>query len=127
MNAELTVNDEVATLCVAGELDAYTAPQVREQLVETLAGDARWVLVDLRKTEFIDSLFLSILVGAGKRAGEKGGDIAVVCDREHLLRVFAVSGTKELLNVVETPDEAEEMIAGWKKSRSDDAEADREG
>ncbi len=126
MNAELNVVDEVATLRITGELDAYTAPQVREQLVEVLGGDVRWVLVDLRQTEFIDSLFLSILVGAGKRAGQKAGDIAVVCDREHLLRVFSVSGTRELLNVVETMEDAEELIAAWQQARPDEADAGRE-
>ncbi len=126
MKAELAVCDEVATLVVSGELDAYTSPQVRDQLAEVLEEDARWVLVDLTQTEFIDSFFLGILMGAGKRAGEKDGDITVVCDRDHLLMTFHHSGTTELLNVVPTREQAEELIGGWKSASQDGGATCRE-
>lgn len=116
MKADLQVHDQVARLTVIGELDAYTAPQVRDQLVEALEKDARWVVVDMRKTEFIDSLFLAILMGAGKRAGSKYGDITVVCDASHLLQIFDRSGTTELLNVVPTMEEAEQLLHDWRAS-----------
>ncbi len=119
MKAELTVCDEVVALVVSGELDAYTSPEVRDRLAEALEQDARWVLVDLTQTEFIDSFFLGILMGAGKRAGEKDGDITVVCHRDHLLITFHRSGTTELLNVVPTREQAEELIVGWKSASED--------
>ncbi len=126
MNPELKISEGVAVLAVSGEMDAYTAPQVRDELAEALQGDVRWVLADLTQTEFIDSLFLGILVGVGKRAGEKDGDIVIVCDRAHLLRVFDVSGTRELLNVVATREQAEELIAGWKRGCQGEGGAGRE-
>ncbi|NLJ34986.1 MAG: STAS domain-containing protein [candidate division WS1 bacterium] len=116
MKADLQVHDQVARLTVIGELDAYSAPQVRDRLVEALENDARWVVVDLRKTEFIDSFFLTILMGAGKRAGGKCGDIIVVCDASHLLQIFDRSGTTELLNVVPTMEEAEQLLYDWRAS-----------
>ncbi len=126
MEAELTVCDEVVTLVVSGELDAYTSPQVRDRLVEALEQEARWVLADLTRTEFIDSFFLGVLMGAGKRAGDKGGDITVICDRDHLLITFHRSGTTELLNVVPTRAQAEELIAGWKSASQDSGAECRE-
>lgn len=126
MNAEVTVQGEVAILRVAGELDAYTGPDVRDQLHATLASGARWILVDLLATEFIDSMFLGILVGGGKLVGEKDGDITVVCDRSHLLRVFDISGTRELLNVVGSREEAEDLINEW-QSQCKASEAGAEG
>jgi anti-sigma B factor antagonist len=128
MNAELTICEQVATVRVSGELDAYTAPQVRDQMVKALEQGTRWVVADLTATEYIDSIFLGILVGLGKRAGEQDGDITVICDREHLLRVFDVSGTRELLNVVGTAEDAKALIAGWQSAAGigGDDDPDRE-
>ena len=52
MNAELTICEQVATVKVTGELDAYTAPQVRDQMAKALAEEgARWVVADLTETD----------------------------------------------------------------------------
>lgn len=127
MKAELRICEQVATVHVSGEVDAYTAPQVRDQMAKALEEEgARWVVADLTETEYIDSLFLGILVGLGKRAGEQDGDITVVCDREHLLRVFDISGTRELLNVVGTAEDAGALIAGWKSAAGVGGNPDRE-
>ena len=127
MKAELRICEQVATIRLSGELDAYTAPQVRDQMVKALEEEgARWVVADLRDTEYIDSLFLGILVGLGKRSGERDGEITVICNREHLLRVFDISGTRELLNVVGSVEDAEALIAGWKSAAGVGGGPDRE-
>lgn len=127
MKAELRICEQVATIGLRGELDAYTAPQVRDQMVKALEEEgARWVVADLTDTEYIDSLFLGILVGLGKRAGERDGDVTVICNREHLLRVFDISGTRELLNIVGTAEDAAALIAGWKSAAGVGGGLDRE-
>jgi anti-sigma B factor antagonist len=127
MKADLTVDEQVARLTVVGELDAYTAPQVRDQLVEALEKEARWVVVDLRQAEFIDSFFLTILMGAGKRAGNKCGDITVVCETDHLLQIFDRSGTTELLNVVPTVEDAEQLLSDWQSAWGGSGQTSQEG
>ncbi|MFP3904397.1 MAG: STAS domain-containing protein, partial [Armatimonadota bacterium] len=109
METEIQVKDEIVRVCISGELDAHTAPQLKEQVASALHEGGRWVVVNLEETEFIDSSGLGTLVGIGKRAGQKSGDIAVVCDAAHLLRVFDISGTRELLNVVTGTPDAEKL------------------
>ena len=76
-----------------------------------------WLVVDLRGVEYIDSVGLGILIGGAKRAGEKNGDLAVACDRSNVRRVFEVSGTAELLNVVDEFTAAVELLAGERAAR----------
>ena len=78
---------------VRGEVDVYTAPELRERLLEIInEGDARRVIVDLRPVDFMDSTGLGVLVGALKRVRMSGGDLSLVCDSETLLKIFRITG-----------------------------------
>ena len=121
METEINVKDEIVTVRIRGELDAHTAPPLKEQVTSALHEGGRWVVVNLEDTEFIDSSGLGILVGSGKRTGQKSGDIVVVCSAAHLLRVFDISGTRELLNGVTCTPDAEKLIEQWTQAGSDEA------
>ena len=116
-----SLDDGLTIISLNGELDAYTAPDFRDTLVEIVESGVFWVIADLSLVEYIDSVGLGILVGAAKRTGQRGGDIAVVCQRHNLLRVFDVSGTRELLNVVPSLPEAQDFL----RQARDEDEADR--
>ena len=58
---------EHTVLEVGGEVDVYTAPRLRERLLELIDGGARHVVVDLGRVDFLDSTGLGVLVGALKR------------------------------------------------------------
>ena len=50
-----------------GEVDLYTAPEFKQQLLEVIAKGAKDVIVDFSNTTFIDSTTLGVLVGGVKR------------------------------------------------------------
>lgn len=104
------LDDWLLVMRLSGEVDAYVAPRLREKVEEVLEGGALWLLLDLTDVEYIDSVGLGIMVGAAKRATARGGDLAIVCPRPNVLRVFEISGTKDLLNVVATMDEGRERL-----------------
>ncbi len=105
-----TEGDWLTVFSLSGELDAYTAPQFQESLAETFDRDLVWILVDLGQVEYIDSVALGILLGGAKRANERDGDLAVVCQRANVLKVFDISGTRELLNVCEDRGQAQRLL-----------------
>jgi anti-sigma B factor antagonist len=97
--------DFLAVVTVAGELDEATVPELRDRLSGLIDAGTAWLLLDLRELEYIDSSGVGLLIGTSRRAGEAGGDLALICARPNVLRVFDISGTRELLNL--RPEEAE--------------------
>ncbi len=91
---------------VAGEIDVYTAPALREELaVQQEAGPADLV-VDLTDVPFMDSTGLGVLVGALKRARTTGGDLRLVIDQEKVLKVFRITALTQVFDIHASLDEA---------------------
>ncbi len=58
---------DCAVLRVAGEIDVYTAPELRERVIRFIDDGTRHVIADLRDVDFLDSTGLGALVGSLKR------------------------------------------------------------
>jgi anti-sigma B factor antagonist len=93
---------------VGGEVDVYTAPRLRERLVELVEQGARHVVVDLSRVEFLDSTGLGVLVGALKRLRQAGGGLSLVCDKEPLLKIFRITALDQVFPLYATVDAATE-------------------
>ena len=87
---------------VGGEIDVYTAPQLRERLISLVDGGARHVVVDLGRVEFLDSTGLGVLVGALKRLRGAGGELFLVCGQERLLKIFRITGLDRVFTLYPT-------------------------
>ena len=68
--------DDAYVIALAGEVDLYTAPEFKQQLLEVIGRGATQVIVDFTSTTFIDSTTLGVLVGGVKRL-RPGGRPAV--------------------------------------------------
>ena len=106
-----TVGDH-AVLEVGGEVDVYTAPRLRERLVELVEAGARSVVVDLSRVEFLDSTGLGVLVGALKRLRAAGGSLALVCGHERLLKIFRITALDRVFALYDTVDAATSAAPG---------------
>ncbi len=96
---------------VGGEVDLYTAPQMRDGLLGALDDGARRLLVDMSRVEFCDSTGISVLLSAMKRARDKGGDLELVAPRPAVTKVLEVTGLDEVF-VVHADPEALPVVAG---------------
>jgi anti-anti-sigma factor len=67
------LSDEQYVISLAGEVDLYTAPEFKQQLLEVIEQGGRDVVVDLSDTTFIDSTTLGVLVGGVKRLRTNDG------------------------------------------------------
>jgi anti-sigma B factor antagonist len=94
-----------SVVAVIGELDLATAPQLRQQLVGLVNQGATRLLVDLRATEFIDSIGLGVIIGALKRVQPVGGELAVVCNTPRIRSVFEVTRLDTIISVHADLDE----------------------
>lgn len=91
--------DGVAVVTVGGEIDLYTAPQLRDELVGSLEEGTRRLLVDMSGTEFCDSTGISVLLAGMKRAREKDGDLEIVAPRPAVMKVLEVTGLHEVFTI----------------------------
>ena len=101
-----------------GELDAYSAPQLRKILDEVLDGSVRCVAVDLAATTFIDSTGLGVLVGAARRAKSQGAELVLDSPSHSVHRVLQITGLS-LSITVENPPAAQpgdEVLPGHETS-----------
>jgi len=99
----------VCTVTLEGEVDVYTAPRLKEQLVELLDGGCSSIIVDMEKVAFIDSSGLGVLVGALRRAREKGGVVRLVCTRDSVLKIFRITGLDKVFPIFSDASEAREF------------------
>jgi anti-sigma B factor antagonist len=109
--ATRTVADH-AVLSVGGEVDVYTAPQLRERLFELIDGGGRKVVVDLGRVDFLDSTGLGVLVGALRRLRAAGGSFGLVCDKEPLLKIFRITALDQVFPIYSSVDAATAADAG---------------
>lgn len=108
MELEITTAQEAGAcvVTVEGEVDVYTASQLKEVLVETIEGGCANVVVDLDRVSFIDSSGLGVLVGALRRAKERSGSVRLVCARENVLKIFRITGLDKVFPIFTSVGEA---------------------
>jgi len=97
--------DTGVVVVASGEIDLWSAPDVRAAMVAHEARD-RGVVLDLREVTFIDSSGLGVIVGQHKRAQEHGEQFAVaVGGAAAVQRILELSGLVKVLDIVSDPQE----------------------
>jgi len=84
---------------VAGEVDVYTGPTLRDRISDLLDSGAHDLVVDLGKVDFIDSTGLGVLVGALNGAKDLGGSLQLVCAQERVLKLLRITGLDQVFTV----------------------------
>lgn len=92
LNISSRSQEDVAVVTVCGEVDLYTAPQLRSELVGVLEDGARRLVIDMSRVEFCDSTGISVLLSAMKRSRDKGGDLELVAPKSAVTKVLEVTG-----------------------------------
>jgi anti-sigma B factor antagonist len=98
-------------ISLSGEVDLYTAPEFKQQLLEVIAQGAQTVIVDLTNTTFIDSTTLGVLVGGVKRLRPNGGQLSLVCSDRNITKIFEITGLDRVFTIHATREEAVEAIS----------------
>jgi anti-sigma B factor antagonist len=95
-----------AVLAVSGEVDVATAPSLRARLLDMISQGKLNLIVDLEGVEFLDSTGLGVLVSTVKRVRNDGGDLALICTSQPILKVFEITGLTTVFAIHETLDAA---------------------
>lgn len=106
LGLDVTERNGIAVLAVRGEVDVYTAPRLREKLVELVSEGKQKIVVDLEGVDFLDSTGLGVLVGGLKRARSHEGDLSLVCTQHRILKVFEITGLTKVFDIHDSVDTA---------------------
>ncbi|TQN28700.1 anti-sigma B factor antagonist [Haloactinospora alba] len=91
---------------VEGEIDVYTAPRLRELLIDLVNKGNFHLVVNMEKVEFLDSTGLGVLVGGLKRVRAHDGTLDLVCTQERILKIFRITGLTKVFGIYESIQEA---------------------
>ncbi|MBN2404295.1 MAG: STAS domain-containing protein [Coriobacteriia bacterium] len=110
---ELDINTEredgICRILLKGEVDVYTAPQLKAEIVDAVDDGCVNLVVDLEQVGFIDSSGLGVLVSGLRRVKERSGTMRLVCTKENILKIFRITGLDKVFPVFSTMAEASEF------------------
>ncbi|MDQ3661654.1 MAG: STAS domain-containing protein [Actinomycetota bacterium] len=95
-----------AVVDVKGEVDVYTAPKLREQLIELVSEGSHDIVVNLEGVDFLDSTGLGVLVGALKRVKAHDGGLTLVCTQDKILKIFKITGLTKVFPIYNSVEDA---------------------
>lgn len=102
-----TVNQgDVCVMTLDGEVDIYSAPDLKMRLAEAIEGGCAHVAIDLSRVGFMDSSGLGALMSGLTRIKERSGSIRLVAPNEQILRVFQITGLDKVFPIFESVEDA---------------------
>jgi len=84
-----------AVLRVDGDIDACTAPQLRERVRDLAGTGTVHVIADLRGAGFLDSAGLGALVAARRELGGRAGSLMLVAGSGRIAQVLRITGLSD--------------------------------
>jgi anti-sigma B factor antagonist len=104
--AVVRADGDVPLVSVDGDVDLYSAPELRERLFELSEEDVSRIVLDLSRATFLDSMALGVLLGAKKRLVATGGDLELVVATPDVRRIFEITMLNRIFVVHESREEA---------------------
>ncbi len=87
---------------LAGEIDVYTSPKVKDALGELIDRGVYNLVIDLEKVRYIDSTGLGVLIGGLKRVREHGGTVNLVCTNPQIKKIFDITGLVKIFGIYDS-------------------------
>jgi anti-sigma B factor antagonist len=86
-------------LAVSGDLDVFTANDVREVITDPDSWQAAVMLLDLTGVGFLDSTGLSAIVSARRIARTRDSELRLVCPPGSAMRVIRMTHLDDVLSI----------------------------
>jgi len=97
---------EVYIFSLDGRFDAHCAGEVEKELNSAISKEARKLLIDLEKCEYISSAGLRVLLAVTKKLSKEGGVMKLCSLQPYVKEVFDVAGFTQILKIYNTCQEA---------------------
>ena len=105
-----SVDEERHVVAVRGEIDLFTAPELKAALTDAIEEGKTKVVVDLTDTSFLDSTALGVLIGTVKRLRSRDGRLTIVNVDQNIAKTFEITGLDQLFTIRASRDDAIEAL-----------------
>lgn len=101
MDLEMEVKEEEnkSIVILSGEIDAYTAPKLKDTLLPLTTTAEHTVEVDLGDVNYMDSTGLGVFISALKSTKENSSHMQLVDLQERVYRLFSITGLIEVMDI----------------------------
>jgi anti-sigma B factor antagonist len=103
---EASLDADRHVVAVRGEIDLFTAPELKQKLTDAIESGKNRIVVDLSDTTFLDSTALGVLIGAVKRLRSREGALVIVNVDQNIAKTFEITGLDQIFTILSTRDDA---------------------
>ena len=99
LQVKLLEEDHVQCFKIVGEVDAFTAPLLKEHFSVAQKIQGLQAEIDLSEVDYIDSTGLGIFIGFYKALQENGGYVKITGVNARLKRLFEITGLDQIIDI----------------------------
>lgn len=99
LHVELLEKDSIQYFKVIGEIDAFTAPMLKERLASVQNIKGLQVELDLSEVAYIDSTGLGVFVGFYKALKGNDGYMKITGVNDRLKKLFEITGLNKIIDI----------------------------
>lgn len=101
MNLEINLKDDdkISTVSIRGEIDFYSSPQVRKEILKLTKQKKATILVDLAEVRYMDSSGVATFIEALQHVNQYNGRIALVGLRDEVKEVFILTRLDKIFEI----------------------------
>ena len=95
----ITADGDCVVLRIEGDVDAYAAAQLRNQVIDLAGNGTVHIIADLRGAGFVDSAGLGALAGSRTELRAHAGSLALVASTDRVLQTLRIAGLSDAFAV----------------------------
>lgn len=101
MNLNIAINekDKITIVDLAGEIDIYTAPKLKEALIPLTKQAGHQLNIDLSKVSYMDSTGLGVFISVLKSTKEHQSNFKLLNLQDRVARLFSITGLTEIIDI----------------------------
>ncbi len=100
MQVDVVKENNIERFKIVGEIDAFTAPKLKEKLNAIEKVEGMQAELDLSEVNYMDSTGLGVFVGFYKIVKANGGHVRITGVNSRLQRLFEITGLNEVMDIV---------------------------
>src|SRR4051794_31076676 len=108
MDLTITVEErgDCTLASVSGDIDAYTAPELRAALLGLVQDSRLHIVIDMSGVSFLDSTGLGVLIGTLNRQRKSGGSLGLAAISDRVFKIFRITSLDTVFDIHPDVDDA---------------------